>query len=248
MGAIGIVALVIVVLIVSAIGFQNFLAAIGVAIFFALFLRYLTDEYYKFSEGLSGAIVSLGIAGILSIFIDAGIWGFCWGFWIAYIVILLLYGISLNRSFAKAEEEAQPLLKELQYFLEDYAHFMQNHDRRAEVYWEEGIIKIKLWTWDAEMERDTYRRCEREHVDPTAFFFGEYQPIFERDYLFYVLLDEGTPALGEGSFVYICPLAALGRKRRYIFSVLSHRMKEKYSGSFQKYSEDSFLIRFDKTK
>ena len=70
MGAIGIVALVIVVLIVSAIGFQNLLAAIGVAIFFALFLRYITDEYYKFSEGLSGAIVSLGIAGILSIFID----------------------------------------------------------------------------------------------------------------------------------------------------------------------------------
>ena len=53
MGAIGIVALVIVVLIVSAIGFQNLLAAIGVAIFFALFLRYITDEYYKFSEGLS---------------------------------------------------------------------------------------------------------------------------------------------------------------------------------------------------
>ena len=49
MGAIGIVALVIVVLIVSAIGFQNLLAAIGVAIFFALFLRYITDEYYKFS-------------------------------------------------------------------------------------------------------------------------------------------------------------------------------------------------------
>lgn len=36
MGAIGIVALVIVVLIVSAIGFQNFLAAIGVAIFFCI--------------------------------------------------------------------------------------------------------------------------------------------------------------------------------------------------------------------
>ena len=115
MGAIGIVALVIVVLIVSAIGFQNLLAAIGVAIFFALFLRYLTDEYFKVSEGFSGAIVSLGIAGILSIFIDAVFWGF----WIAYIVILLLYGISLNRSFAKTEEEAQPLLKELQYFLED---------------------------------------------------------------------------------------------------------------------------------
>ena len=243
MGAIGIVALVIVVLIVSAIGFQNFLAAIGVAIFFALFLRYLTDEYYKFSEGLSGAIVSLSIAGILSIFIDVGIWGF----WIAYIVILLLYGISLNRSFAKAEEEAQPLLKELQYFLEDYAHFMPDYDRRAEVYWEDRKIQIKLWTWDAEIKRDIYRECEREHVDPTAFFFGEYQPISKRDYLFYVLLDEGTPALGKGSFVCICPLASLGRKRRYIFSVLSHRMKEKYSGSFSG-NKDMFTIRFDKTK
>lgn len=115
MGAIGIVALVIVVLIVSAIGFQNFLAAIGVAIFFALFLRYLTEEYYKFSEGLSGAIVSLGIAGILSIFIDAGFWGF----WIAYIVVLLFWGFSLKHNVVKFEKEAQPLLKELQYFLED---------------------------------------------------------------------------------------------------------------------------------
>ena len=97
MGAIGIVALVIVVLIVSAIGFQNLLAAIGVAIFFALFLRYLTDEYYKFSEGLSGAIVSLGIAGILSIFIDAGFWGF----WIAYIVVLLFWGFSLKHNVVK---------------------------------------------------------------------------------------------------------------------------------------------------
>ena len=114
MGAIGIVALVIVVLIVSAIGFQNLLAAIGVAIFFALFLRYLTDEYYKFSEGLSGAIVSLGIAGILSIFIDAGFWGF----WIAYIVVLLFWGFSLKHNVVKFEKEAQPVLKDLQDFLE----------------------------------------------------------------------------------------------------------------------------------
>lgn len=248
MGAIGIVALVIVILIVSAIGFQNLLAAIGVAIVFALFLRYITDEYFEFLYGLSAAIVSLGIAGILSIFIDAGIWGFCWGFWIAYIVILLFCGFSLKHNVVKFEKEAQPVLKDLRDFLEDYAHFMPDYDRRAEVYWEGMGIQIKLFTWDAEIKRDIYREYDRTHVDPTAFFFGEYQPIFERDYLFYVLLDEGTPALGEGSFVYICPLAALGRKRRYIFSVLSHRMKEKYSGSFQKYSEDSFLIRFDKTK
>lgn len=167
MGAIGIVALVIVVLIVSAIGFQNLLAAIGVAIVFALFLRYITDEYFEFLYGLSVAIVSLGIAGILSIFIDVEFWGF----WIAYIVILLFWGFSLNHNVVKIEKEAQPVLKDLQDFLEDYAHFMPDYDRRAEVYWEDRKIQIKLWTWDAEIKRDIYRECDRAHIEPDPVFF-----------------------------------------------------------------------------
>lgn len=242
MGAIGIVALVIVVLIVSAIGFQNFLAAIGVAIFFALFLRYITDEYYKFSEGLSGAIVSLGIAGILSIFIDAGFGGF----WIAYIVVLLFWGFSLKHNVVKFEKEAQPLLKELQYFLEDYAHFMPDYDRRAEVYWEDRKIQIKLWTWDAEIKRDIYRECDHAHIDPNPVFFGEYKPISKHYYNCYMLLDEGTPAFGEDSFVYTWPFAVLGQKG-YIFPVLSNRMKDRYSGSFNGY-KDGFSINFNRIK
>lgn len=242
MGAIGIVALVIVVLIVSAIGFQNFLAAIGVAIVFALFLRYLTDEYYKFSEGLSGAIVSLGIAGILSIFIDAGFWGF----WIAYIVVLLFWGFSLNRSVVKIEKEAQPILKELQDFLEDYAHFMPDHDRNASFYWEGMGIQIKLWTWDAEIKRDIYRECDRAHIDPDPVFFGEYKPISKRYYNCYMLLDKGTPALGEDSLVYTWPFTVLGQKK-YLFPVISNRMKDRYSGSFDG-NKDMFRICFDKTK
>ena len=228
MGAIGIVALVIVILIVSAIGFQNLLAAIGVAIVFALFLRYITDEYFEFLYGLSAAIVSLGIAGILSIFIDAGIWGFCWGFWIAYIVILLFWGFSLNHNVVKIEKEAQPVLKDLQDFLEDRK------------------IQIKLWTWDAEIKRDIYRECDHAHIDPNPVFFGEYKPISKHYYNCYMLLDEGTPAFGEDSFVYTWPFAVLGQKG-YIFPVLSNRMKDRYSGSFSG-NKDMFTIRFDKTK
>lgn len=246
MGAIGIVALVIVVLIVSAIGFQNLLAAIGVAIVFALFLRYITDEYFEFLYGLSAAIVGLGIAGILSIFIDAGIWGFCWGFWIAYIVILLFCGFSLKHNVVKIEKEAQPVLKDLQDFLEDYAHFMPDYDRRAEVYWEDRKIQIKLWTWDAEIKRDIYRECDHAHIDPNPVFFGEYKPISKHYYNCYMLLDEGTPAFGEDSFVYTWPFAVLGQKG-YIFPVLSNRMKDRYSGSFSG-NKDMFTIRFDKTK
>ena len=242
MGAIGIVALVIVVLIVSAIGFQNFLAVIGVAIFFALFLRYITDEYYKFSEGLSGAIVSLGIAGILSIFIDVEFWGF----WIAYIVVLLFWGFSLNRSVVKIEKEAQSILKELQDFLEDYAHFMPDHDRNASFYWEGMGIQIKLWTWDAEIKRDIYRECERAHIDPDPVFFGEYKPISKRYYNCYMLLDKGTPALGEDSLVYTWPFTVLGQKK-YLFPVISNRMKDRYSGSFNGY-KDGFSINFNRIK
>mgnify|MGYP004456180997 CR=1 FL=1 len=242
MGAIGIVALVIVVLIVSAIGFQNLLAAIGVAIVFALFLRYITDEYFEFLYGLSVAIVSLGIAGILSIFIDVEFWGF----WIAYIVVLLFWGFSLNRSVVKIEKEAQPVLKDLQDFLEDYAHFMPDYDRRAEVYWEDRKIQIKLWTWDAKIKRDIYRECDRAHIDPNPVFFGEYKPISKRYYNCYMLLDEGTPAFGEDSLVYTWPFAVLGQKG-YIFPVISNRMKDRYSGSFDG-NKDMFTIRFDKTK
>ena len=50
MGAIGIVALVIVVLIVSAIGFQNFLAAIGVAIFLHYFFGILRRSIINFQR------------------------------------------------------------------------------------------------------------------------------------------------------------------------------------------------------
>lgn len=246
MGAIGIVALVIVVLIVSAIGFQNLLAAIGVAIVFALFLRYITDEYFEFLYGLSAAIVSLGIAGILSIFIDAGIWGFCWGFWIAYIVILLFCGFSLKHNVVKFEKEAQPVLKDLRDFLEDYAHFMPDYDRRAEVYWEDRKIQIKLWTWDVEIKRDIYRECDHAHIDPNPVFFGEYKPISKHYYNCYRLLDEGTPELREGSFVYTWTLAVLGQKR-YLFPVLSNRMKDRYSGSFNGY-KDGFSINFNRIK
>lgn len=242
MGAIGIVALVIVVLIVSAIGFQNLLAAIGVAIVFALFLRYITDEYFEFLYGLSVAIVSLGIAGILSIFIDVEFWGF----WIAYIVVLLFWGFSLNRSVVKIEKEAQPVLKDLQDFLEDYAHFMPDYDRRAEVYWEDRKIQIKLWTWDAKIKRDIYRECDRAHIDPNPVFFGEYKPISKRYYNCYMLLDEGTPAFGEDSLVYTWPFAVLGQKK-YLFPVISNRMKDRYSGFFNG-NKEMFTIRFDKTK
>lgn len=242
MGAIGIVALVIVVLIVSAIGFQNLLAAIGVAIVFALFLRYITDEYFEFLYGLSVAIVSLGIAGILPIFIDVEFWGF----WIAYIVVLLFWGFSLNRSVVKIEKEAQPVLKDLQDFLEDYAHFMPDYDRRAEVYWEDRKIQIKLWTWDAKIKRDIYRECDRAHIDPNPVFFGEYKPISKRYYNCYMLLDEGTPAFGEDSLVYTWPFAVLGQKK-YLFPVISNRMKDRYSGFFNG-NKEMFTIRFDKTK
>lgn len=161
-------------------------------------------------------------------------------------MVLLFWGFSLKHNVVKFEKEAQPLLKELQYFLEDYAHFMPDYDRRAEVYWEDRKIQIKLWTWDAEIKRDIYRECDRAHIDPNPVFFGEYKPISKHYYNCYMLLDEGTPAFGEDSLVYTWPFAVLGQKG-YIFPVLSNRMKDRYSGSFNGY-KDGFSIRFDKTK
>ncbi len=237
-----IVVLAIVAFIAIMVGFQSFIAAVVTAIVFALFLRYLTDEYFNFSYGLGVAGMSYLIAGILSIFIDVEFWGF----WIAYIVILLFWGFSLNRSVVKIEKEAQPVLKDLQDFLEDYAHFMPDHDRNASFYWEGMGIQIKLWTWDAEIKRDIYRECDRAHIDPDPVFFGEYKPISKRYYNCYMLLDEGTPAFGEDSLVYTWPFTVLGKKE-YLFPVISNRMKDRYSGSFDG-NKDMFKIRFDKTK
>lgn len=237
-----IVVLAIVAFIAIVVGFQSFIAAVVTAIVFALFLRYLTDEYFNFSYGLGVAGMSYLIAGILSIFIDVEFWGF----WIAYIAVLLFWGFSLNRSVVKIEKEAQPVLKELQDFLEDYAHFMPDHDRNASFYWEGMGIQIKLWTWDAEIKRDIYRECDREHIDPDPVFFGEYKPISKRYYNCYMLLDKGTPAFGEDSLVYTWPFTVLGQKK-YLFPVISNRMKDRYSGSFNG-NKDMFTIRFDKTK
>lgn len=237
-----IVVLAIVAFIAIMVGFQSSIAAVVTAIVFALFLRYLTDEYFDFSYGLGVAGISYLIAGILSIFIDVEFWGF----WIAYIAVLLFSGFSLKRSVVKVEKEAQPVLKELQDFLEDYAHFMPDYDRRAEAYWEDRKIQIKLWTWDVEIKRDIYRECDREHIDPNPLFFGEYKPISKHYYKCYMLLDEGTPAFGEDSFVYTWTLAILGQKK-YLFPVISNRMKDRYSGSFNG-NKDMFTIRFNKTK
>lgn len=255
MGAIGIVALVIVVLIVSAIGFQNLLAAIGVAIVFALFLRYITDEYYKFSEGFSGAIVSLGIAGILSIFIDVEFWGF----WIAYIVVLLFWGFSLNHNVVKIEKEAQPVLKELQDFLEDYSHFMQDHYRFVSVYWSEGDMNILLYVLDAEIEQDIYReyreyrKSQKDDVDPTTdsyllHFFDGYKPISKHYYQCYLLLEEGTHEFGEDSLVYRWKIPVYENESG-LSPVIRIRMQEKYPSSFRKGTNDvNFTIKFEQTK
>ena len=240
MGAI--VVLAVAALITIGLGFETVVVAVGVAFVFAFAFSSFTDKYYPSLYGLVVAGMAYFAAGILSILIDGGFWGF----WIAYIVALLFLGFSFSRSGTKAEKEAQPVLKELQDFLEDYAHFMPDHLRRAEVYWEGMGIQIKLFTWDAEIERDTYREYDCEHVDPNPFFFGEYQPISKHYYKCYMLLDEGTPELREGSFVYTWTLAVLGQKK-YLFPVLSNRMKDRYSGSFNGY-KDGFSINFNRIK
>lgn len=239
-----IVVLAIVAFIAIMVGFQSSIAAVVIAIVFALFFRYLTDEYYDFLTGLVAAGMAYLIAGILSIFIFIDVE--FWGFWIAYIAVLLFWIIITKYNLAKIEKEAQPVLKELQDFLEDYAHFMPDHDRNASFYWEGMGIQIKLWTWDAEIKRDIYRECDREHIDPDPVFFGEYKPISKRYYNCYMLLDKGTPAFGEDSFVYTWPFTVLGQKK-YLFPVISNRMKDRYSGSFDG-NKDMFRIRFDKTK
>lgn len=240
MGAI--VVLAVAALITIGLGFETVVVAVGVAFVFAAAFSSFTDKYYPSLYGLVVAGMAYFAAGILSILIDGGFWGF----WIVYIVALLFLGFSFSRSGAKAEKEAQPVLKDLQDFLEDYTHFMPDHDRNASFYWEEMGIQIKLWTWDAEIKRDIYRECDRAHIDPDPVFFGEYKPISKRYYNCYMLLDKGTPAFGEDSLVYTGPFAVLGQKG-YIFPVLSNRMKDRYSGSFSG-NKDMFTIRFDKTK